>query len=532
MGGIFKVNRSTGALTRVMDFSGPDGVENRGAHPQGGFVKDNSGNLWGTTTGGGGVDRGTVFKLNPVTGAVTTVVEFGSGGTMTGANPVAGMIKDSAGNLWGLTPKGGKNGYGAVFRIQPDTGVAKTVLDFPGDSSQSFAGAGPKGSLTKASDGNLYGTAYAGGPMNRGTVFRIRLGPTPLALAPGRITKTTAVLNGTLNPNGAVTTATFEYGVTTAYGMRADALIANTSGTTAAPVSARLTGLSAGRVYHFRLTAVNAEGTEYSADGFFTTAPLSGPPSPVTVQLSSSNSNPAWANATDTLTLSFSVEESVAPPVVTILGQPIPPVGGPLQWTAQLSAALASADGPAAFSILLTKAGGGPSATYSSITEGGAVTVDITPPLVPAAVDVVVRPAARTGMRVSFPAIQAVDATSGVGGISHDPPSGSLFPYGVASVTRRIMDVAGNTTSQIFRVVVSVLPGEGKIEGLARNSGGQPVLSLAGVPGFGYAIERSDRLDGGWTVLERTAGPDSEVFSFTDESPLEARAFYRLRREP
>ena len=80
-----------------------------------------------------------------------------------------------------------------------------------------------------------------------------------------------ATLNGTVNPNGFITTARFEYGLTNTYGTTAALTLSPTNGTTAQTVSAALTGLTAGTTYYYRLTATNVDGTATTAGTFTTT---------------------------------------------------------------------------------------------------------------------------------------------------------------------------------------------------------------------------------------------------------------------
>jgi len=75
---------------------------------------DAQGNLYGTTTEGGTHFWGTVFKLAP-DGTETVLYSFN--GQPDGENPIAGLIMDAQGNLYGTTPNGGAYGFGAVFEI-------------------------------------------------------------------------------------------------------------------------------------------------------------------------------------------------------------------------------------------------------------------------------------------------------------------------------------------------------------------------------------------------------------------------------
>ena len=76
------------------------------------------------------------------------------------------------------------------------------------------------------------------------------------------LTPTTATLNATVNPNGTpVSSCTFEYGPTTAYGQSAPCNPAPGSASSPIAVTAAITGLSAKTTYHFRVTATNSAGT-------------------------------------------------------------------------------------------------------------------------------------------------------------------------------------------------------------------------------------------------------------------------------
>jgi uncharacterized repeat protein (TIGR03803 family) len=146
-----------------------------GAGPFAGLTLDSAGNLYGTTVTGGASGTGTVFKLAPNGSAgYTESVLYSFGAGPDGANPYAGLILDSAGNLYGTTPMGGASGFGTVFQLAPNgsAGYTESVL-------YSF-GAGPDGEAPYAglildSAGNLYGTTFGGGSSGNGTVFKVTL---------------------------------------------------------------------------------------------------------------------------------------------------------------------------------------------------------------------------------------------------------------------------------------------------------------------------------------------------------------------
>ena len=89
---------------------------------------------------------------------------------------------------------------------------------------------------------------------------------------PSSVTASTAVFTGTVNPNGVSTSAFFEYGPTTAYGLQVGATPAPGAGTSAAAVSALVSSLACATVYHVRLVATNEVSTVRGSDVTFATA--------------------------------------------------------------------------------------------------------------------------------------------------------------------------------------------------------------------------------------------------------------------
>ena len=87
-----------------------------GEYPYGGLVRDAKGNLYGTTYFGGVSGAGTVFRLSK-TGKQKVLHSFSGG--KDGGYPVAGVIIDAAGNLYGTTLQGGDFGAGTVFKVNP-----------------------------------------------------------------------------------------------------------------------------------------------------------------------------------------------------------------------------------------------------------------------------------------------------------------------------------------------------------------------------------------------------------------------------
>jgi uncharacterized repeat protein (TIGR03803 family) len=157
-------------LKTIAAFTGPNG-----ATPVAGPVIDKGGNIYGTTFGGGSAGAGTAFMVTPpATGktgwTLKTLVSFN--GT-NGSNPNAGLVLDNAGNLYGATSAGGTSGNGTIFRLTPPAAgktawTFATLVNFNGTN-----GSSPMASLISDSAGNLYGTTKAGGSKNYGTIYRL-----------------------------------------------------------------------------------------------------------------------------------------------------------------------------------------------------------------------------------------------------------------------------------------------------------------------------------------------------------------------
>jgi hypothetical protein len=94
--------------------------------------------------------------------------------------------------------------------------------------------------------------------------------PAATTSAPSLLTSNSAVVNGTVNPNGKTTTYIVEYGPTTSYGLQTTTSAAG-SGTAPVAVHATLNGLAGGTSYHYRIAATNDDGTTVTADAMFTT---------------------------------------------------------------------------------------------------------------------------------------------------------------------------------------------------------------------------------------------------------------------
>lgn len=132
--------------------------------PNAGLILDSAANLYGTTYGDSKSDEGSVFEVSS-SGQLTTLYLFGA--PYFGSHPIGGLVRDSAGNLYGTTLEGGGNNFGTVFKVTP-TGGETVLHSFSGrDGEQPYDG------LALDKSGNLYGTTFAGGISDDGTVFRV-----------------------------------------------------------------------------------------------------------------------------------------------------------------------------------------------------------------------------------------------------------------------------------------------------------------------------------------------------------------------
>jgi uncharacterized repeat protein (TIGR03803 family) len=159
-GTVFELANGSSTITTLANFTGANG-----ANPYAGLVMDPSGNLYGTTANGGAANDGTVFELAAGSGTITTLASFNC---TNGANPLGVLTLDSQGNLYGTANLGGASNHGTVFELAAGSSTITTVASFNGTN-----GSGPVAGLIMDGSGNLYGTAANGGAYNNGTVFKV-----------------------------------------------------------------------------------------------------------------------------------------------------------------------------------------------------------------------------------------------------------------------------------------------------------------------------------------------------------------------
>ena len=197
LGVIYKIMPDGTGYTKLMDFAG---IAN-GSYPYGSLISDGT-FLYGMTWQGGINNRGVVFKIMPDGTGYFKLLDFA--GAANGSNPYGSLVSDGT-FLYGMTPYGGTNDMGVVFKIMPDGSGYFRLFDFAGVATGSF----PNGSLI--SDGTfLYGMAYGSGANNLGVVFKIM----PDGTGYSRLLDFTRTANGSTPQGSFFSDGTFLYGMT------------------------------------------------------------------------------------------------------------------------------------------------------------------------------------------------------------------------------------------------------------------------------------------------------------------------------
>ena len=173
-GGVVFELTHAGHYIVLYDFCSVSGCAD-GTGPNDGLVIGRSGNLYGTTIGGGANGAGTIFEIT-ATGEEVVLHSFCSDPSTCsdGSGPNGGLVMDKSESLYGVTREGGQNNGGTVFKISKD-GTYIVLYSFC-SAANCADGSAPFGALVRDGSGNLYGTTGAGGEGTEGTVFKIASG--------------------------------------------------------------------------------------------------------------------------------------------------------------------------------------------------------------------------------------------------------------------------------------------------------------------------------------------------------------------
>jgi uncharacterized repeat protein (TIGR03803 family) len=179
-GTVFKLTPSGSGYSESVIYSFP-GNNSQGASPAAGLVVDKAGVLYGTTQYGNSIGRGVLFKLTPTTSGYTESILHDFGDPPDGINPVARLVFDTRGALYGTTPLGGWQygcyhfcaGCGAIFYERPQWQSGYNTLYSFCQNSIGPDGSYPQAGVIFDKRGALYGTTSKGGAYDGGTVFRL-----------------------------------------------------------------------------------------------------------------------------------------------------------------------------------------------------------------------------------------------------------------------------------------------------------------------------------------------------------------------
>jgi uncharacterized repeat protein (TIGR03803 family) len=171
-GTVFKMTPGAGGTWTISTLDGFKGMPHPG-FPYGSVISDAAGNLYGTTYFGGRNGLGSVFQLTNSNGKWTESQLYSFKGGTDGSFPTATLVFDATGNLYGTTSAGGdSNDDGVVFKLTP-TSSGKWKESVAHHFQNSPDGSSPNYGLVLDKSGNLYGTTPFGGLNNQGAVFEL-----------------------------------------------------------------------------------------------------------------------------------------------------------------------------------------------------------------------------------------------------------------------------------------------------------------------------------------------------------------------
>ena len=163
VGTVFELAAGSNTITTLASFNNTNG-----AYPRAGLIEDSNGNLFGTTVEGGADGDGTVYEVAAGSNTITPIASFNY---TNGALPYAGVVEDSSGDLFGTSNGGGANGVGTVYEVAAGSNTITTLAPFNGTNGNNV-----QAGLIEDGSGNLFGTSNGGGANGNGTVFKVAAG--------------------------------------------------------------------------------------------------------------------------------------------------------------------------------------------------------------------------------------------------------------------------------------------------------------------------------------------------------------------
>lgn len=175
VGALYKISTNGFGFTVLHSFAGynySNPSASDGATVKSALTLASDGKLYGVTVYGGAYQQGTLFSFDPASNAYTVLHAF-SRGTDTGGGPAGAVAEGTDGALYGVFYNDYDTLYqGGIFRINKDGSGCTRIHTFADDGSDP-AGRAPLSDLIRASDGNLYGTCWAGGQHGYGAVYKV-----------------------------------------------------------------------------------------------------------------------------------------------------------------------------------------------------------------------------------------------------------------------------------------------------------------------------------------------------------------------
>ncbi len=224
-----------------------------------------------TRTKGGSIHR---FLGLAVLGSTIALAFAGAAAAAT-PSAITGPVTSVGPTTATATGTVNPNGQATTWHVEYGTSTSYGTKTANVSAGSGTANTAVSASLTGLTAGTTYhyrvvATNSSGTAQGADGIFTTSAGPVAVTGSATSVTTTTATLNGTVDPNGRATTWHFEYGTSTSYGSKTAEKSAG-SGTSTTGVSAPVSGLTRGRLYHYRLVATSDAGTSRGADQTFST---------------------------------------------------------------------------------------------------------------------------------------------------------------------------------------------------------------------------------------------------------------------